>query len=305
MLIGIDIGGTSIKMGIMTPAAEVRARHERPFRASEPFDALIEGLAEACTDLEGRAGAPAGAIGVCLPGYVDREGVLADGGANVALLRGRPLVGLMAARFGHPVHVVNDGVAAGIGEIRFGAGRGLSRLAMLTLGTGVGGCVAVNGTVMTGPGGEPPELGAMVLADWGTGPRSLESFASAAGFLNTYREAGGEHPVTDVRALFARLPGDRAAAAAVDRVARRIAQALGSLINALALDGCILGGGIAGAGDLLIEGVRKHLPDFTWPLLLRQVSVLQASRGNDAGLIGAASLAGDALAAIRNSRPAE
>jgi len=305
MLIGIDIGGTSIKMGLLTPAAEVLARSTRPYRAEEPFEVLTASLAAACGELESRSGTRSEAIGLCLPGYVDRNGVLADGGGNIASLRGRPLVSTLSTRFGRPVHVVNDGVAAGIGEIRFGAGRGFSRLALLTLGTGVGGCIAIDGQVMTGPAGEPPELGAMVLADRGPRAGSLEAFASVSGFLTAYREAGGEGATDTVEALFARVSHDAAAEAAVDGVARRIAQALGSLINALALDGCILGGGIAAAGEALIGRVEKHLPDFTWPLLLKQVRIVQASRGNDAGLIGAASLAGDALAGLRTSRPAE
>jgi len=95
--------------------------------------------------------------------------------------------------------------------------------------------------------------------------------------------------------LFAHAEEEVAAAVAVDRTARRIALALGSLVNALVLDACVIGGGIAAAGEALIGRIRTHLPDFTWPLLLDRVQVVMATRGNDAGFIGAAALAADAL----------
>jgi glucokinase len=309
MLIGIDIGGSAIKMGAVRSDGSVLARRNRRYDPGERFEDLLADLLVACRGLEEDAREPAESIGVCSPGFIDPStGVLADGGTNVPSLRGKPLAKLISASLDIPAHFANDGIAAAIGEIRFGAGRDFRRLAMLTLGTGVGGCIAIDGEIMTGRSGEPPELGAIVLCDQGRGQapgqlRSLEDFASAAGFIAAYREAKGHEAVADVRAVFERVPYDLAAAAAVDAVSRRIAQALGSLINALALDGCVIGGGIAAAGDILIDRVRAHLPEFTWPLLLDTMSVVQARRGNDAGFIGAAILAGDAARKIKSHEP--
>jgi glucokinase len=309
MLLGIDIGGTAIKMGAVAPDGTILARLQRPFHPAEDFDDLLSAIREGCVELERQCGARARAVGICLPGFVDSgEGRLIDGGANIVSLRGRPLAQITSTRLGLPVSIVNDGVAAATSEIRFGAGRRFRRLVMLTLGTGVGGCVAIDGNVLTGASGAPPEVGAITLADGGPAragsrPGSLESYACAAGFLAAYREAGGKDAIADVKDMFDRLHVDEAAAAAIDRVARRIAQALGSLVNALALDGCIIGGGIAAAGDALIARVVAQMPDFTWPLLLRGVTVVPAAYGNDAGFLGAAALAHDHLAPVSSCRP--
>jgi len=85
--------------------------------------------------------------------------------------------------------------------------------------------------------------------------------------------------------------GEAAAKATVDQVGRYLAQAFGIMINLLNLEGCIIGGGISAAGQPLLEAVRKHLPSFTWPNLLRNAQVLLAELGNDAGIAGAAAMA--------------
>jgi len=171
---------------------------------------------------------------------------------------------------------------------------------MLTLGTGVGGCVMVEGHIMRGSHGEPPEIGAMILDDGGPSrasgrPGSLESLACAAGFLAAYREAGGRKPVGSVKNLFSLAGSDPQAAAAIDGIARRIAQAIGSLTNALVVDGCVTGGGIAQAGEELVGRIDRHLPSFTWPLLFNGLTLVPAAHGSGAGLIGVASLAAEAL----------
>jgi glucokinase len=301
MRLGIDIGGTTVKIGAVTSDGEVLARIDQPFIRDKPFPALLADLVEACRNLERQTGRGAQVAGLCAPGFIDpASGALADGGANVPALRDQPLARLITAQLGIPSRFENDGVAAAIGEIRFGAGRRFHRVLTLTLGTGVGGCIAIDEKVVRGSRGEPPEIGAMILEDVGASqgavrPGSLESYACAAGFLAAYGEAGGISLGVDVKDLFVLARSDSTASTAIDAVARRIAQAIGSLINALALDGCVIGGGISHAGDDLIARIDRHLPTFTWPLLLKNFSLVRAARGNEAGLIGAATLAAEAL----------
>jgi glucokinase len=300
MLIGVDIGGSSIKVGaVASRDFRVLARMDLPFEKHRSFEDFLAALVDTCRELERRVGEAARAIGLCAPGFGDQvSGALRDGGANVPALRGRPLASLVSERLGIPAHFENDGVAAALGETRLGAGRTFKRALVLTLGTGVGGCVVIEGNPMKGARGEPPEIGAMILDDGGPAhgsgrAGSLESYASTAGFLAAYRKAGGAAQVADARELFSLAVSDAAAAGAVDATARRIARAIGTLTNALALDGCVIGGGIGQAGDGLVAPVRKHLPDFTWPLLLEALAVVPAAHGNAAGLIGAASLAAE------------
>jgi glucokinase len=145
--------------------------------------------------------------------------------------------------------------------------------------------------VLTGDDGEPPELGAIVLDDAPAAPRTLEDFASAAGFADAYRRHGGSDRPTPPTLFERAANGDRAAVAAIDETARRIAQGLGTLVNALNLNRCLLAGGIAAAGPPLLEPVRRALPAFTWPYLLERTRVEFASTGGDAGLLGAAAFA--------------
>ena len=173
----------------------------------------------------------------------------------------------------------------------------MNRFVVLTLGTGVGGGVVICNEVVTGDDGEPPEFGAMVLDESRGAEGTFEAFACARGFAAAYERAGGLAGATP-EGIFARASkGDRAAVSAVDVTCRRIAQACGTLINALNLQVCLLGGGISRAGAPLRDGVRQHLPDFTWPFLLARARLDLAQTAENAGILGAA-----ASALIRSER---
>jgi glucokinase len=161
---------------------------------------------------------------------------------------------------------------------------------MLTIGTGIGGAIFVDGKPAVGKTGKPPEIGAMNLAEGGQESR-LEALTAAPAFLTEYRQQGGAEDIPDVASLFSRLPGDAAAARAVEVIGARLAQAIGSLTNALALDAFIIGGGVSAAGEALTVPIRRHLTRFTWPLLLEDLDLRLAELGNRAGIIGSAATA--------------
>jgi glucokinase len=294
--VGIDIGGTTIKLGL-AEAGQVVARQRIPYAQLRSFDDLVEQVASSVRAMETEAGREAEALGIAAPGHARSEdGRMVDGTANVPLLRDRSLLGALRDRIGLPAATINDGSAATLGELHFGAGRGLSRFALLTLGTGVGGGIVIDGRLVTGVGGVPPELGAIVLDDAASGPRTLEDFASAGGFAAAYRHAGGEGTLAPTDIFLRAAAGQGAAAAAIEAVGRRIAQGLGTLTNALNLEACLIGGGIAQAGDPLLHCIRGQLPQFTWPFLMARVRVALARTGQDAGILGAS------LTALRQHR---
>jgi glucokinase len=289
--VGIDVGGTTVKLGLVA-AGEVRARRRIPYARLASFDELVDEIVAGVGAMEVETGARTDALGIAAPGHArPDDGTMVDGTANVPLLRGRSLAAALRARTGLHTATVNDGSAATLGELHCGAGRGVARFALLTLGTGVGGGIAIEGHLVTGADGVPPELGAMVLDDVAAGPRTLEDFASAGGFAAAYRRAGGHGSPAPVE-LFAKAAGGEAlAVAAIDAVGRRIAQGLGTLINALNLEACVVGGGIAQAGAPLIDCIRGQLPHFTWPYLLARARVVRAQTDQDAGILGAAWIA--------------
>ncbi|BBK32602.1 glucokinase [Stella humosa] len=293
--IGIDIGGTAIKLGLVASDGRVLARRQFPFDRALGFEALADAIATAAKAVA--TGHAAVGVGISTPGYADRrDGTLIDGTANVPALAGRSLPAALGSRLGLPAVIENDGTAATLAELRFGAGKAFRRFALIAIGTGIGGGIAIDGRVVTGNAGEPPELGAMVLdaegeRNYSSLPGTFEHLAAADGFLAAHRRLSPADPAPSVAALFQR--DDAAAAAAIDATARRIAQALGSMINLLNLEACLLGGGVSEAGASLLDAVGRHLPDFTWPLLLARCRLLPAALGNDAGLVGAAALALD------------
>lgn len=287
---GVDIGGSRVKLGVVDEAGVVLARESLPYPAFRDFEALVDGIVAALSAMQRRIGQECLALGLAAPGHARPEdGLMVDGTANVPLLRGRALAPRLAARLGLAVFPLNDGTAAAVGEWIHGAGQSRERFAVITLGTGVGGGIVLHGRLVTGAGGIPPELGAMVLHD-DRAPgarRTLEDFAGAAGWRQAYREAGGED--LEPRVICGRaVQGEAAAGAALAVAARRIAQACGTLTNALNLEACILAGGIAGAGETLRAPVAAALPEFCWPFLLARMEVVLARLGGDAGLAGAA-----------------
>lgn len=298
-IIGIDFGGTTIKMGLVSSEGAVLARTTLPFDPGKSYGELVQAV---CVSLEVMIGSRREGIkiiGIATPGYADpATGILIDGTQNVPVLKGRSLPKEFSERFRVPSFIDNDGICAAIGELRFGAGRKFRNFVLITLGTGIGGGVIVNREVVTGSKGTPPEIGAICLDPHGpvnySGiPGTFERLASASGFEELYRQfSGREGTRMNPRDIF-RLAqeGEDAAKAAVDRVGRYIAQAFGTMVNLLSLEACLIGGGISAAGPPLLEAVRKHLPSFTWPNLLRNTQVLLAELGNDAGIVGAAAMA--------------
>lgn len=285
--VGIDIGGTTIKLGL-TRAGQVLVRRRIPYAQLNSFDDIAEQIIRSVRAMEAEGGFNAEALGIAAPGHARPEdGQMVDGTANVPLLRDRSLAVALRDRTGLPTATVNDGSAATLGELHFGAGRHTSRFALLTLGTGVGGGIVIDGRLVRGDGGIPPELGAMVLDDAPAGPRTLEDFASAGGFAAAYRRAGGDSTLSPVDIFLKAAGGEDVAAATIDAVSRRIAQSLGTLINALNLEACLIGGGIAQAGEPLLHCIRAQLPRFTWPFLLTRVRIACAQTGQDAGILGA------------------
>jgi len=298
-VIGIDIGGTAIKMGFVSLEGIILAKKSLPFDPTIPFPELINAVCFSLEDLMTSSAATVGAIGVATPGFADpATGILIDGTQNVPALKGRSLPQEFSRRFGIPSFIDNDGTCAALGELRFGAGRKFRNFVVVTLGTGIGGGIVVNRAVVTDAKGTPPEIGAICLdpkgpVNYSGIPGTFEKLACASGMQDLYRRLSRrEEARVNPQDIFRlALEGEVAAMATVDQTGRYIAQASGIMINLLNLEACIIGGGISAAGEPLLKAVRKHMPSFTWPNLLRNARVLLAELGNDAGIAGAAAMA--------------
>ena len=296
-IIGIDFGGTSAKLGMTDGTGRILGRMSVPIDRNGSLDTIVDGVAEAVAGLQEPAGIEA--IGIGSPGYADPcTGVLVRGAENVKVLTRGSIPDLLRRRLDRPAFIDNDGICAAAGEMLFGAGRAFRTFAVITLGTGIGGAVVVDRRIVRGAAGEPPEIGALALDPHGITnysgvPGAFEALASGPALVARYRaRAGGSEEAASPQSVFDRAAlGDAAAQRTIDETAAVIAQAFGIMVNLLALEACIIGGGISAAGAPLLDAVRSHLPRFTWPLLHDRCQVLPAENGNDAGWLGAAAMA--------------
>jgi glucokinase len=299
VIAGIDIGGTAIKIGLVSGEGTVLSKTSISYDRQKSFEDLVESVCGSMQSLVSSQKADLQAIGISTPGYAEPDtGILIDGANNVPALQGCSLPGALGNFFSLRAFIDNDGTCAATGELLYGAGRDFQNFVLITLGTGIGGGVVINRQPVTGRDGQPPEIGAICLdpdgpVNYSGVPGTFERLASASGFIDLYwsliGNAAAQVTPRDIFQLAAE--GNEAARLAIDGIGRYIAQAFGIMINLLNLEACIIGGGISEAGQPLLDAVRKHLPSFTWPNLYRKSQVLLAQLGNDAGLIGAAAMA--------------
>lgn len=285
--LGIDVGGTSVKLGVCTAAGEVRGRASIPTNPADGATRTLERVARAGAELIANAGG-AQACGVGVPGPLDA--------GRRTLLRANHLPGwidvpvpslLARALGGLPVVLENDANCAAWGEYRAGLGRGATSLVLFTLGTGVGGGVVLGGEPWRGAGGAAGALGHIAVDP--NGPRCrcgqrgcVEQYASATAVAERYGRGTAED------AFDAARRGDPHAVAVVDWACDGLAAGVANVVHVLQPDVVALGGGMAAAGEVLIERVRAGVQARVRPGWLANVRVELSSLGSDAGWIGAA-----------------
>ena len=287
MILAIDIGGTSVKMGLLRENGEITARAE----ASVSFDGYRTPVLDTVVQAAGRFLAEqqtvVRGIGVSATGQIDTAaGVVAGTNGKIPGYEGARIRETLEARFSVPVWVLNDANAAALGESYLGAGRGLHNVLMVTLGTGVGGGLVLDGRIYGGSRGFAGELGHFTLYQDGVpcacGKRGCyECYASASALV---RRAGAENG----RVLFDRVrSGDPAASAALDAWLDDVAAGLTGLIHIFNPETVLIGGGISAQEELLIEPLRRRVLAGVMPRFAEGLTLRRAVLGNDAGMIGA------------------
>jgi len=288
--LGIDLGGTNIKWVI----GEVTAGDWRVLARDQVATLAAQGPERVVTRLvEVGAAAIAGwpgvrSVGVGIPGLYDPAA-----GTTRFLVNfpgpwaGRPVAGPVGAALGLPTHLINDARAFGLAELRLGAGRGASSMIGLTLGTGVGGVIAIDGRVHQGHDGTGGELGHQTIEPdgppCGCGNRGcLEAFARAD------RIAAACGTGTAEAAMEAARAGDPRAVAGLALVGRYLGIGIANMITVINPDVVVIGGGISAAADLLLGPIREELRHRVYTTSLDQVEIVAAELGTWAGAIGAA-----------------
>ncbi len=298
-LLGLDLGGTNVKAAVLEMAdvdestPEIVAEETHPTFAERGPDAVVDRLVDVGRAVIGRHG-PVAAGGVGIPGVFDR-----DTGAVLLFpnlpgrWEGHPLLAPVAEGLGIPMALINDARAFTLAEGTIGAGRGCRTLVCLTLGTGVGGGLMIDGKLHVGSSGRAGEIGHQILLP--EGPRcgcGNVGCAEALTRSGVLAELAGRSTAEDVYSGAA--AGDARCREAIATVAGYLGIALANMVTVLGPDRIVIGGGIIAAGDLVLEPIRRAVMSRVTLVPPEHIDVVPAALGPIAGAVGAA-LAGRAL----------
>jgi glucokinase len=296
-VIGVDLGGTKIAAGVIDRTGAIVARGERETPTADE-DTLLAALDDAVAELFDNQ---IEAIGLGVPSTVDQRTGTAVMSVNIPFAD-VPLRDRISKRFGVPCGIDNDANAAAIAEWQVGAGRGTRHMIMLTLGTGVGGGLILDGRPYRGFVGAAAELGHVVVEFDGrpcqgfcTGRGHLEAYATGVAAASDARLAFGEGADSHVLLEKARA-GDSTALDILVEIGRRLGAAMGSFVNTFNPEAIVVGGGWGeAAGDYLLGPAREVLQREALAPGRDLVRVVPAELGPEAGLVGAGFVAFEAL----------
>jgi glucokinase len=287
--LGIDLGATNIKWATVERDDETWRTLDRgqvPTIGDEGPDAVVGRIIEVGRQAIERWPAIE-STGVGVPGLYDPVGGTTRFLVNMAGWEGHPVGPLVAAALGLPTALINDARAFGLAELRLGAGRGARSMVGLTLGTGIGGVIVIDGHVHLGHDGTAGELGHQTIDPDGPlcncGNRGcLEAFTRADRFAEACGAPTPEAAVAAARA------GEPRALAGLQQMGRYLGIGIASMIVVVTPDRVVIGGGVAAAGDLLLDPIRAELHQRVFMTDLDAVALVTAELGTWAGAIGAA-----------------
>ncbi|HEU5253515.1 MAG TPA: ROK family protein [Solirubrobacterales bacterium] len=309
--IGVDLGGTKMLIGVL--AGTERLYEQREASTGQTEDELVELLVREVE--EARDARPdVVAVGLGVPATIDHDNGIAVAAVNLPL-SDLPLRDIVSERVGLPVFLDNDANVAAYAEYLYGAARGMPHTVMLTVGTGIGGGLVLGGEVYRGSTGAGAELGHIVIqADGppcqGNCPNHgcVESLASGTALGREGRAVAESSPDSALGKLLAEgeevdghavtecaLAGDETAIGVFDLIGSRLGVACASLANIFQPNAIVVGGGVIAAGDLLLEPARREVRERALNPM-NKTPILEATLGNDAGMIGAAAMARHELA---------
>ena len=297
VVIGVDVGGTKLLGGVIARDGSVVRRRELPTPTSseEALLAALEELVAGLLDDDVRA------LGFGIPSTIDQQSGQAVQSVNIPL-EDVPFRDRFAERFSLPVGIDNDANAAAIAEWKVGAGRGTQHMVMLTLGTGVGGGLILDGRPYRGALGAAAELGHVVVQFDGrpcqglcTGRGHIETYATGVAASRDAAEALGAG--ADSRVLLQRArSNDPVALEVLGGIARRLGATMGSFVNIFNPEVIVVGGGWGkAAGEFMLETARAVMRQEALSPGRELVRVVPAELGSDAGLVGAGFVAFEAL----------
>jgi len=293
--IGIDLGATFVKMGLVDEKARVYFRRNIHTSLNSKRTQLIDAIVNNVKDIVQRAGVNAPGVGIGVPGPCDSEKGIVHYFPNIKGWDEVPLKAVLKNRLKLNVELDNDVNAMTLAEYRFGAGRGAKNIICLTLGTGVGGGIIIDGKLYRGSSMAAGEVGHMPINEKGP-------LCNCGGFACLERYIGNRYILKRAQAIFGKdmtlekltslaKKGNKKALAIWTDVARKLGVALTGVVNLLNPDKIVIGGGVSKAGLLIIKPLRREIRLRAMKDQAAHVQVCLAQLGTDAGIIGASLLA--------------
>ncbi len=309
-----DLGGTHLRAALIDDRGRVHYRHKSRTPAAKTADEIVNALVTAARECEEHCQESAGTIGaisIAVPGTVN-----ADAGSIVQMpkllcLEGFPLAGALSKELSLPAFLENDANAAAVGEMWLGAARGRQSIVCVTLGTGVGAGIILEGKLWRGASGSAAEFGHTWVDPFADDPCNcgsrgcLELYASASAIVRMARAARARYPnsvlpangeFTAEEVYSAGVKGDELAVEIFRRMGDYLGVGLANLMSILNPEMIVIGGGAAAGWDLFAEAMNRRIAQRSFPLSAMRIPVVRAECGDDAGLLGAARLGFDHLA---------
>ena len=309
--VGIDLGGMSIKAGLVDENGRILKKLTCPTGVERGAKAVVEDMARLTLDVVEQGGAKledVKAIGIGLPGIQDPETGRVPFCTNLGW-HDVPVIEWMHEIVDKPIYIQNDATVAGLAESVAGVSANVKNIVFLTLGTGVGGGIVLDGKVYSGSHGVGSELGHMITVAGGDlctcGNRGCwERYSSASALIRMGREAAAQAPdclimqkaggcvekISAKTVMDSAKEGDPVALKVFDQYIYNICTGLVGIINFIDPEMIVLGGGVSLAGEFLLNAVREKLPTMVFYKTMPYARIELATLGNDAGIIGAAML---------------
>ena len=302
---GVDLGGTSVKLGLFDPEGTVLEKWEIPTRKDEGGSKILPDIAKSILDKAAEkniAKEEVAGVGIGVPGPVDGKGIV-----HRAVNLGWDVMNInetLGGLLGMPVKAGNDANVAALGEMWQGGGKGYEDVVMVTLGTGVGGGIIIDGRIVTGTNGAGGEIGHIHVDDsipWlcGCGNQGcLEQVASANGIVRLAKwmlESGVKETVLDPETMTAKdiwdavKDGDNFACEVAERFGSYLGLALANIASTVDPEVFVIGGGVSKAGEILLGYIEKYFKEKAF-FANKDIKFVLAKLGNDAGICGAAKL---------------
>ncbi len=313
LVLGIDLGGTKIFSAVIDSGSKVLSRDHSVTPAQQGPEAVVKAILESADRALNQAGIAAAdlaAVGVGAPGLSNPETGVLFTSPNLPGWRDVPLRDIIEKELGRKVFVINDANAAAVGELNFGTARGAHNFIYITVSTGIGGGIIINGRIYTGAVGTAGELGHMTIDDEGPAcncgnrgcwevlasgtalAREAKQRIKAGAATSILKYAGGDSEKVNAEAIHqAAQAGDPLAAELIARSAYYLGVGLANLVNIFNPEIIVIGGGLSSIGDILLKPAFAEAERRAFQRSYQAVRFAHAELGRDSGVIGAAAFA--------------